>query len=141
MRTSGVSKSLTYSDIVFFKQQQWHVTNYGLLLYGVIIAIPKILKYNISTIECSVLFLIAFAVLIVCWWLVGSLEESLSKSRDRLIKARDYFSEPFKNASLCGKSEDKASGRIEDRPSLLWLFRSVIGLGFFMVSWLLYRMA
>ena len=128
-------------DIAFFKQQQWRVTNYGLLLYGVIVAIPKILDYDLSTYEYFVLFLIAFVVCAVGWYLVGSLEESLSKGRARLFKAKDSFSMPFKDAWRCGKSENEVPKGPEDKPSLLWLFRSVVGLGFLIVSWLLYKMA
>lgn len=128
-------------EIAFFKQQQWRVTNYGLLIYGVIIAIPKILEYKLATYEYYGLFIVAFAVLTVSWLLLGSLEVSLSKGRARLIKAKDSFSKQFKDAWQCGKSEDQSPKGPEDKPSLLWLFRFVMGLGFLIVSWLLYKMA
>jgi hypothetical protein len=131
---------MSVSEIAFFKQQQWRVTNYGLLLYGVIVAIPKILNYNLFTLEYVVLFLISFAVLAVCWFLVGSLEKSLLKSRTRLVKAKDNFGKEFKDAWKRDMSEHDQV-RPDDKPSLLWLFRSVTCLGFLIVNWLLYRMS
>lgn len=128
-------------EIAFFKQQQWRVTNYGLLIYVVIITIPKILEFKLATYEYYGLFIMAFISLAVSWLLLGSLEESLSKGRTRLIEAKNTFSEKFKDVWRYGKSEDQTPKGAEDKPSLLWLFRSVMGLGFIIVSWLLYKMA
>lgn len=120
-------------DIAFFKLQQWRVTNYGLLLYVTVVAIPRFLP--LSRLEAWLLWLLSLTVLVVGWIVLCRLEESLGKGRGRAIKIHEYFSKEAQKAwEVGGKITE-----VEEKVSMLWLFRSVLLLGFVVVTWLLYR--
>ena len=129
------------ADIAFFKQQQWRVTNYGLLLYAAIIAIPKVIEKKVSIIEYWILFILALVVLIAGLYMLKSLDEAINSGRSRLTESRKHFSQCFMTAWRGGKPENQQPDNPEDKQNLLWLFRSVFVISFLIVSWLLYRMA
>lgn len=125
---------LVVSDIQFFKLQQWRVTNYGLLLYAAVIAIPKLLEKNgLSSPEYIVLFIVAFSVLAAGLYLLESLAQAIEKGRTRLDDVKKHLTDEARAIVASESAKDKAS--------LLWLFRAVLGAGFLIVSWTLYRMA
>lgn len=62
--------TVTISDIASFKQQQWHITNYALLLLAAVVAIQRFLS-DITQAKYWVLFLAAFGVVIAGWYLLG----------------------------------------------------------------------
>ncbi len=120
-------------DIAFFKLQQWRVTNYALLLYAAIVALPKFLPPPLSLVEAPLRWLLSFAVVALGGMVLCQLQKSIGKGRARLNKIREHFS---KNALDAWAAGGKSS---EDRPSLLWLFLSVLVVGFLLVTGLLYR--
>lgn len=135
--------SVSVSDIAGFKQQQWHVTNYGLLLYAAIVSIPKIVD-NLLLNEFGVLYVASFGVMVAGWYLVGLLHKSIQERRARLVECRKLFTKEFMIAWRGGKSEEEAPDlpdRPEEKTSLLWLFRVIFGIGFLVDSWILYRLA
>jgi hypothetical protein len=132
---------VSVSDIAAFKQQQWNITNYGLLLYAAIVAIPKLFNNNaaLSYIEYFGLFLAAFVVLASGWFLLGMFATSIQHRRCRLTETRQEFTELFRKCWRGGKPESQITDRPDDKPSLLWFFRTVLGVGFITVSWLLFK--
>lgn len=125
------------SDIAFFKKQQWKVTNYGLLLYAVIVAVPKILRRELFGYEYIVLFLIADLIYIAGLYVLISLDESLKKSRKRLIAAKHRMSPSFIEIWRADSDYQEP----EKKESLLWVFISVMTMGLVFVAWLFYQMA
>jgi len=122
-----------------YLQQMWKVTNYSLLLYAAIIAITKILT-NLSPREFCVLWIANFAVLIAGSILIWMLHRSLKVRWFRLTETRKPFTEEFKNAWRGGKSEKEMKDNPDVRNSLVWLFQTVIVIGFACDSWILYRL-
>ncbi|MBI3898278.1 MAG: hypothetical protein HY308_08270 [Gammaproteobacteria bacterium] len=135
---------VTVSDIVTFKQQQWHITNYALLLYVATVSIPKFFSHDDSRLnrtEYFCLFLAAFIVLASGWFLLGMFSSSLRQRQCRLTEIRREFSELFRKCWRGGKPESQVPDTPHDKPSLLWFFRIVLAVGFIAVSWLLFRFA
>ena len=128
-------------EIASFKEQQWKVTNYGLLLYAAIIGIPKLLPGPQYKWESVVFFLISFSVLVVGIFLICQLDKALSEARGRVSRSRYSLSEKFFEASTGIKKDDPSSARIEDSLSLAPLFYGVFVVGFFISSWFLYRLS
>lgn len=128
------------SEIASFKQQQWQITNYGLLLYATIVSIPKLLA-TLNHVEYFVLFAVAFGILAFGWFLLGLLASSIQLRRERLTEARKQFTPDFMKAWRGGKPEAEARDKPEDKVSLLWFFRAVLVVGFGAACWLLVRYA
>lgn len=126
------------TEIASFKQQQWRITNYALLLYVAIAGMQRILV-SFNLIEYIVLFVAAFVVLSVGWIVLGLLTESIQIRRRRLTEVRKQFTVEFMDAWREGKSESNAPDIPEEKPDLLMLFRSILILGFAATCWLLIR--
>jgi hypothetical protein len=123
------------SEIASFKQQQWNVTNYGLLSYAAIVSLPKLVASKLIMWELTVLYVLASAVLIAGWYLVGMLDDGIELRRDRLRAIRDeHFTQEFKDARLAGHPEPQSQ-------SLVWFFKAVFGVGCAVTVWLLTRYA
>ena len=132
--------SVTVADIAGFKQQQWKITNYGLLLYAAIASIPKLLGKLTQT-EFGLLWLISLAVMITGWVLLRMFHDSLEARWERLTEIRKkHFTEEFRSAWRGGKSEEAVPDDPTNRISLLWFFRAVFLVGFIFDTWILYRM-
>lgn len=132
--------SVTVADIAGFKQQQWKITNYGLLLYAAIASVPKLLDKLTQT-EFVLLWLTSLAVMITGWVFVWMFHASLKARWERLTEIRKkYFTEEFRNAWRGGKSEEAAPDDPTNRISLLWFFQAVFVVGFIFDTWILYRM-
>lgn len=129
------------SEIASFKQQQWHVTNYGLLLYAVIASMPKVVATKLTELELFLLCIGAFSVLASGWFLVGMLSSSIQERRGRQTEVRKLFTEEFRQAWRVGRSKGEVHDSPEEKPSLLWFFRTVFVVGFGVTSWLLARFA
>lgn len=129
-------QQIAAADIAFFKQQQWQVTNYGLLLYSAIVAAPKLLT-EISTVEYSVLWIVALTVLLAGLYSLKDLEKSLVKGRDRLPEARKYFTQISLKAYAAGGDPKLALIPAKDRASMQWLLAFTFILGFILTTWFL----
>ncbi|MGX7850916.1 hypothetical protein [Pseudomonas aeruginosa] len=122
------------SEVAGFKQQQWNVTNCGLLSYAAIASLPKLVASKLVWWELAVLYALAIAVLIVGWYLVGVLDASIKLRRARLEAVRKHFTREFRDARLAGQPEEK-------KLNLSWFFRAVFIAGFVVTIWLLTRYA
>jgi hypothetical protein len=132
--------STAVAEIAGFKQQQWHVTNYGLLLYAGISSAPKLLGGSIGLLEQVILSTAALAVLIAGWILIGMFDESIRVRRERLTHIRsNYFSEEFRESWRAGKSKESMPDLPTEKVSLLPLFRGVFAVGFAASLWFLLR--
>ena len=133
--------SVTVTDIAGFKQQQWKVTNYGLLLYAAIASIPTLLQHEFSQAEYIFLWLTSLAVLITGCVLVWMFHASLKARWERLTEIRKkHFTEEFRSAWRGGKSEEAVPDDPTNRISLILFFQSVFVVGFVLDTWILYRM-
>lgn len=134
--------SISVSDIALFKQQQWKVTNYGLLIYAAIVSIAKFAGRLTQT-EYAFLYVAAFVVMATGWYLIALFHKSIRERRSRLVEIRKNFSQTFMHCWRGGEAEDRVPDNV-DRPdrktSLLWFFQVVFGVGFIVVSWLLYKL-
>ena len=125
------------SEIAGFKQQQWQITNYGLLLYAAVASVPKVV---VKPTQCEFLLLyaVAFIILAAGWYLIGLFSTSIQERRARLIEIRTkHFTDEFNAAWRCGKSENEAPDVLTEKTNLLIFFQGVFVVGFFAVCWLL----
>lgn len=84
---------LAQGEIHFLKRQQWLVTNYGLLLYGAIVVMAR---YFTKQPERCLLAILAVIVGVAATTIVVLLHYSISKARERSLKASDQlFSQEF----------------------------------------------
>ena len=132
--------SVTIADIAGFKQQQWRITNYGLLLSAAIASVPKLLG-KVTQTEFALLWLTSLVVMITGWVLVWMFHASLKARWERLTEMRKkYFTEEFRIAWRGGKTEEAAPDDPTNRIGLLWFFQAVFLVGFIFDTWILYRM-
>lgn len=122
---------VTTQDLAFFKQQQWSITNYGLLGYAAIVGIPQILKENVSSCERLNSLPTGYRVSHKRSLFVVELERSVKARRDRLTKIRRLFTKAF---CLAWRSNYKAM----DSPTISILLGTVLGVGLGVVWWLVY---
>ena len=133
--------SVTITDIANFKQQQWQVTNYGLLLYAAIASIPSLLQQKLSLAEYVFLWLISLTVTITGCVLVWMFHASLKARWERLTEIRKkHFTEEFRSAWRGGKSEETVPDDPTNRISLIFFFQAVFLVGFLFDTWILFRM-
>ncbi|MFC5474892.1 hypothetical protein [Paraherbaspirillum soli] len=125
------------SEIASFKQQQWHVANYGLLLYAAIASMPKFVAAKMTELELFLSYVGTFAVLAAGWYLVGLLASSIQERRRRLTKVRTHFTSEFMNAWRAGRLESEVPDLPQEKPDLLWFFRTVFVVGFGVTLFLL----
>lgn len=125
-------------EIISFKGQQWHVTNYALLLYGVVIAIAK-MEVIESCIEELVLFLLPIFVFSTGWYVVHTLFTSIDVRRKRLVQIRTKLPDSFMDAWRYGRSVDEVPDNPNEKIKLSWLFYSVLVLGLVATLWVLWR--
>jgi hypothetical protein len=130
------------AEIAGFKQQQWHVTNYALLLDAAIASAPKLLAGRISHLEYFVLGLAALAVLVAGWIIVGMFSGSIHVRRERLTHIRKHrLTEEFRTSWRGGASEADMPDLPQEKVNLLMFFRAVLSLGFSATLWFLLRSA
>lgn len=125
------------SEIISFKQQQWHVTNYALLLDAAIVSIAKLLHED-PAIELIFLSIGAAAVLAAAWFVLSKLSNSIQEKRNRQIQVRKKFSDSFKVAWAGGRPVESVPDTLAEKPTLLWFFISVVLTGFLAVLLLLH---
>jgi hypothetical protein len=114
---------MAVSDIAFFKQQQWQVTNYALLLYGAIVAAPKLIGAPLTGAEYSALWIVSLIVLAAGIFLLLDIEKSLAKGRNRLPAARKYFDQEITlRVYAAGRDPESAIITSKERSSLARFF-------------------
>jgi hypothetical protein len=132
--------SSSVSEMASFKQQQWHVTNYAILLFAAIAGIPRLLD-QLNQVEYLVLFGAAFAVLCAGWYVLGMLADSIIIRRRRQTEIRKTFTPEFMHAWRHGMSAVEAPDDPKEKPNLIYFFRAVLLVSFFATCWLLVRHA
>jgi hypothetical protein len=134
--------STSVTEIAGFKQQQWHVANYALLLDATIVSFPKFVAPKLSQIEYVVLGIAALAVLIAGWVMVGMFSGSILLRRKRLTHIRkSHLTDEFRTSWRGGASETEMPDRPEEKVNLLIFFRTILSAGFAATIWLLIRSA
>jgi len=133
-------QELAAADIAFYKEKQWNVANYALLLDTAIIAAAKLVISPVSPAERTGLWLAALAVAVAAVIVLHDLDRTLAKGRDRIAESRKYFNEISLKAYACGGDPNKALERSGDKPSLKRLFQLAVIVGFGLTSWLLSRL-
>mgnify|MGYP000896398808 CR=1 FL=1 len=134
--------SASIAEVAGFKQQQWQVTNYGLVLFATIASATRFLGSSIEPYEYIFLGAAALAVHVCGLGLIGVLASSIQGRRERLTHIRTtYFSEAFRDAWRAGKSADQAHDRPEEKTQLRMLFQGVYWAGFLSTLWYLWRTA
>jgi hypothetical protein len=129
------------SEIAGFKQQQWQVTNYVVLLFAAVASVPKIIT-NLAQLEFFLLYVAAFAVLSAGWYVLGLFSASIQVRRCRLTEIRTkHFTDEFRSAWRYGRTEAEVPDAPAEKTNLVWFFRAVFVVGFATVCWLLSRYA
>ncbi len=122
---------LTAQDLAFFKQQQWAVTNYVLLLFGAFFGVSQINALKVGTWERFVLCVVATGLAVAGIVLIYKLEQSVMARRDRLKNVRRTFTRAF---CLKWKSERKAP----DSSAVAWLLGAVMLVGALFLWWFVF---
>ena len=120
---------VTTQDLVFFKSQQWTLTNYSLLALAALAGIRQLSGLQITScttvILCLAAGLITFANAFVLW----RLNDSIVERRARLDRIFKLFSEEFRKAR--GDKKGVSSWEIV---LPLWV---VLSVAFALVLWIL----
>ena len=112
---------ITCQDLAQFKQTQWQVSNYGLLLLASIIALAQMVK-PISEKEYVVIILLIVGIVIAALACISKLDKSILARRDRLKSIRDRFGASFRS-SLATENKEPDSPMI----SYLLMGSQVVG--------------
>ena len=128
------------AEIAGFKQQQWHVANYGVLAYAAIVSVSRLLIAPVQTYEKVLLSLVALGVCAIGWSLIRMFHNSIQVRRERLTYLRSTeMSQEFLLAWRAGRSVDEMPDLPEEKTKLEPLFRGVFLLGVITTLWLLWR--
>ena len=79
------------SHITFMKKQQWTITYYCLLVYGVVIGLCRLFQFKLENWERIILGLVSFVVCVVGYWLVLLFGTSISEHRQITSKIYKYY--------------------------------------------------
>ncbi len=89
---------ITVTDLSYFKQQQWSVTNYALLAEAGLIGIAQLLGEPLPVADRGVLACLAVAAAVVALFVLNKLQRSVSLRQARLDAVRETLGDPFKRA-------------------------------------------
>jgi hypothetical protein len=123
--------TVSVSDLAFFKNQQWQISNYVLLIYAALVGITQLLRMNPLCSSALFLSLLATAVFVVAVWILWQLKLSIEGRRDRLKKIRVVFSKCFQKTWEIDKLPN-------DARNLHACLVGVLAIGLFCVWWLVY---
>ncbi len=124
------------SEIISFKSQQWHTTNYGILLYVAVISIANLMKPT-DCVGCLLIYALPAIILVAGLYMIHTLFESIHTRRKRLTEIRKHASDNFMVAWGCGKSREQVVDDPDQKLKLSWFFYSIFVLGFFITVWVL----
>jgi hypothetical protein len=123
---------VSVADLAYFKQQQWSIANYALLLYAGLCAAAKLLAMPVRSWEptaLSVLVAITAASASLVLW---KHETAIELRRARLRAVREQFSETFHRAW-------GVEAKLDERISVCWLLQGALVLGAVVSLWVLGR--
>lgn len=94
--------NVSVSDIAAFKQQQWSVTNYALVIQAALVAVGQLLKEPLGSWERWLLVVLIGVTACVGGSVLFRLHRSIEERRERLRRIRVHFGKPFNDAwSVC----------------------------------------
>ena len=119
---------VTVSDIAYFKQQQWSISNYALTLEAALLFIAyQMLACPLTLPEVWVLVVLSWAVVLAALAVIERLETSILQRRARLENVRAQFGQVFRNAWRFPK----------ERALVRWLLEVVLLLSSSVATWLI----
>lgn len=135
---------LLYQDSIdnirFYKQQQWTITNYGILLYVAIVSLHEIFRASgsgPSDFEKGILVAAAVGILIVAGCLIVGFHKGMVCCRKRMAKIRDFFDETSIEAwEACDKPDHTS---MSHNFSISAVLIGILLLGMLSVWWITYR--
>ena len=104
--------SMSASEIAAFKQQQWQVTNYALLIFAAIYFVAQHLwdtavgSQNTILVRSAVIILLIILVAAASLWTTVTLSQSIMARRQRHGRIRTYFEIEFHSARNVPKPAD-----------------------------------
>jgi hypothetical protein len=120
------------SDLAFFKQQQWSIANYALLLYGALVAAVKLLQPPIRELEPIVLQLLVVATAITASIVLWKHEAAIGVRRTRLAALRNELSQRFNRAW-------ETEGKRDELVSVACVLQAALVVGALVALWVLAR--
>ncbi|UUZ62268.1 hypothetical protein LP417_18900 [Polaromonas sp. P1-6] len=121
---------VTTQDLVFFKQQQWSVTNYVLLLYAAVVGFTQLSEQTTSCerfVLCVLATVLGASGIVILW----KQEKSIAARHDRLDKIRKLFTKTF---CLAWRSQHNAP----DSSAIAYLLGIVMGVGVLVLWWFVF---
>jgi len=119
--------NVSVADIAFFKQQQWSVSNYTLLIHAALLFIAyQLLNGPLATWHHWLLVVLAWTVCVAGIAMIHRLQSSIAGRRTRLGRVRERFGEAFRSAWSIPKDPDNVH----------WLLTTVVLLSAGVVTWL-----
>ena len=94
------------SEIAFFKQQQWVVTNYSIAIQAGAVAIGHSVGAALQSCERWLLILVVGAAVVGGLFVLSRLSDSVAVRRERLRNVRKSFGNPFHHAWYVPKHND-----------------------------------
>jgi hypothetical protein len=127
------------TEIASYKQYQWNVTNYVLLIDAGIVSASHLLgEKSISSEQAFVLCVLAAISTVAGCWAVTRLSASILLRRQRLTHIRLHrFTEEFRNSWRIGKTADESPDSPTRKRDLKPFFWAVQGAALIVVTWLL----
>jgi hypothetical protein len=121
---------VTTADLAFFKQQQWQVTNYALLIQAALVVIAfEFLKGPVEEWKRAVLWLLVLLTMTASWFILSNLQASIEARHNRLRRIRRRFGREFRLAWNVKKPSD----------DIHLILKTIIGFAGVVVTWLLLR--
>ena len=90
--------NVSVSDLAFFKQQQWTVTNHALVVMAGLVGIAKLLVHPLIQYEKWLLTVLVAATAAIGLFVLGRLQHSIEVRRRRLENVRAKFGTAFNTA-------------------------------------------
>jgi hypothetical protein len=115
------------SELSAFKQQQWSVTNYTLLVNAALVAVGQIVGDALRAGERFMLLFLALLSLGLGLRVLCLLQHSIVARRERQTKVRAFFGVPFKDSRAVPKEADP----------VFYILGTAQTIGAFLAGWLI----
>lgn len=126
------------TELIGFKSQQWHTTNYGILLFAAVISISELIKPT-RCFEWVALYTASIIIFGTGWYIISTLFGSIFERRVRLSEIRKKASDDFMICWSGGTPRPQIVDNPNEKIKLGWFFYGVFVLGFSVTMWLLIR--
>jgi hypothetical protein len=131
------------AEIAGFKQQQWNVTNYVLLVDAAMVAASRVLGDKCTPcLDTAVLLLLAVVGTLAGAWIIRNLSDAIRTRRERLTHIRlRRFTEGFRSSWRAGHTADERPDNPDEKIDLRAFFWVIQSAGLAMTMLLLIRRA